>query len=37
MRADQKDCGNIVRRKCDHYPKGTGKMRYADLGQKIIT
>jgi hypothetical protein len=36
MRADQKDRGNVVRGKCNHYPKKTGKMRDADLGQKII-
>lgn len=36
MRADQKDRGNVVRGKCNHYPKGTGKMRDADLGQKIV-
>jgi hypothetical protein len=37
MRADEKDGGNIVRRKCEHHPKRSGQMRYADLGQKIVT
>jgi len=37
MRADQKDRGNVVRGKCNHYPKRPGKMRDADLRQKIVT
>jgi len=36
MRADQKDRGNVVRGKCNDYPKRPGKMRDADLGQKIV-
>ena len=37
MRADQKDGGSIVRRKCNHHPERSGKMRYTDLGEKIVT
>ena len=36
MRADQKDRGNVVRSKCDDCPERPGKMRDADLGQKIV-
>jgi hypothetical protein len=37
MRADQKDHGSIVRGKCNHHPERSGKMRYTDLGEKIVT
>jgi hypothetical protein len=36
MRAAQKDRGNVVHGKCNDYPKRPGKMRNADLGQKIV-
>ena len=36
MRADQKDRGNVVHGKCNDYPKRPGKMRNADLGEKIV-
>jgi hypothetical protein len=36
MRADQKDSGNVVRGKCNHYPKAAGKMHDADLGQNTF-
>jgi hypothetical protein len=37
MRADQKDGGGIVRRKRGDHSECSGKVRYADLGEKIIT
>jgi hypothetical protein len=37
MRSDQKDGGNIVRRKCNHHPERSGKVRYANLGEEIVT
>jgi hypothetical protein len=36
MRAAQKDRGNVVHGKRNDYPKRPGKMRNADLGQKIV-
>jgi len=37
MRADQKDGGNAESRKCNYYPERSGKMRYTDLGEKVVT
>jgi hypothetical protein len=37
MLADQKDCGNIMRSKCNHNPKRSAKMRYADGGEQAIS
>lgn len=37
MRADQKNSGNIGLGKCNYHPERSGKMRYADLGEKIVT
>lgn len=37
MRADQKDGRGIVRRKRGDHSERSGKVRYADLGEKIIT
>jgi hypothetical protein len=36
VRADQKDSGNIVLRKCNHHPEYSGKVRYTDIGEEAI-
>ena len=36
MRADQKNSGDVLRSKCNHYPERSAEMRYADLGEKIV-